>query len=79
MRVLPSHGAEMLFWEQAECWQVTHGVACASFACCMTGHRTARKTFLPHTGSSSQEELYQEVAQPSPAQMLPTTLQLCLL
>lgn len=58
------------------------GVACATFACCVMGHRTAWKTFPPQKGSSNQEELYQEVAQPSPAQMLachtPTTLQLCL-
>lgn len=59
------------------------GVSCARFACCVTGHRTAQKTFPPQKGSSDQEELYQEVALPSPAQMLachtPMTLQLCLL
>lgn len=63
--------------------QVTHGVACAPFACCVMGHRTAWKTFPPQKGSSNQEELYQEVAQPSSAQMLachtPMTLHLCLL
>lgn len=62
---------------------LTDGVACARFACCVIGHRTARKTFPPQKGSSNQEELYQEVALPSPAQMLachtPMTLQLCLL
>lgn len=83
MRLLPSHRAEMLFWEQAECWQLTHRVACATFACCVMGHRTAWKTSPPQKGSSNQEELFHELAQPSPAQMLachtPITLRLCLL